>query len=88
MSRVTVYRFTGYNVNNDQGPTARRWATKEWIERNGCAIVEGSEVMAASNMVDAVGQTIGNYDPHSQLWDEEGNPSFQRSVPPPFDPNR
>ena len=86
MDKVKVYRFTKYSVIHDLEPPARRWATKEWIEHNGCAIVEGSEVEAPVSMVDSTGLTIGNYDPHSQMWDEDGNLTFQRQVPEPYKP--
>ena len=81
MDKIKVYRFTQYKVLQDLQPPLRRWAAKEWIERNICAIVDGSEVEAPARMVDPVGLTIGNYDPHSQMWDEEGNSTFQRQVP-------
>jgi len=33
VSKITVYRFTKYDITTDQYQQSRRWATREAIER-------------------------------------------------------
>lgn len=51
MNRVTVYYFTGYNIDTDKQTVSRRPATLDMIRRaNGEPLVETALVVDASEL--------------------------------------
>ena len=50
MSRVTVYRFTKFDITTDQHQRSRRWATREAIE-----LVHGHVLEDTATEIDSLG---------------------------------
>lgn len=62
---VTIYRFSVYDIQNDEQRLSRRWATKDAVERirSGVAHEEtAAEVDPA--LLDDNGMTKRDFDPH------------------------
>jgi hypothetical protein len=72
---VTVYRFTVYDITNDEQRTSRRWATREAIERVRGQVLEATATEVDPSVVGAeiAGMTERNFDPHKST-------GFQRAV--------
>ena len=75
MSKVTVYRFTVYDISADENTRSRRWATLAAIKRIGGAALEDTAVEVDSSAVgtEIPGMTERNFNPHPR-------PGFQRAV--------
>lgn len=75
MSKVTIYQFRLYDIQNDGMQKSRRWATREAIESVHGEALEGTatEVDAALVNTDIQGMTERCFDPHKRT-------GFQRVV--------
>ena len=75
MSKVKIYQFEGYDVNNDQMKKSRRLGTREAIEIIHCHVLEetATDVDESAVKSDIPGLTARDFIPHPR----EG---FQRSV--------
>jgi len=62
---VTVYRFSLYDIDNDQMRQSLRWATREAIERINAHIHEETAVEIPSSDLDGDQMTARSYNPHS-----------------------
>jgi hypothetical protein len=68
-----VYRFTIYNVKNDESIRSRRWATREAIEWAHGHALEETETEVDATVLDSNGMTESDFDPHALK-------GFQRQV--------
>jgi len=68
-----VYRFTVYDVTNDESRVSRRWATREAIEWARGHALEETETEVESSVLDSNGMTERGFDPHASK-------GFQRQV--------
>jgi hypothetical protein len=68
MSKVTVYRFTIYDVANDESRKSRRWATRAAIEwAHGHVLEETAiEVDASALGGEVAGMTERDFNPHKR----------------------
>jgi hypothetical protein len=66
VAKVTVYRFTKYDISVDNNTKSRRWATREAIERVGGEVLEdtATEVDPVFLGDEIDGMTERNFDPH------------------------
>lgn len=75
--RVTVYKFSIYDIGSDEMRASRRMATRDAIARVGGVAFEGSEleIDAAHVGQEIPGMTARDFGPHLLR-----GPGFQRSV--------
>ncbi|HJW42619.1 MAG TPA: hypothetical protein VJ476_15495 [Rhizomicrobium sp.] len=75
MSRVTIYRFSLYDIQADGMHRSRRWATREAIDSVHGEVLEetATEVDAAVVNTGIQGMTERGFDPHRRT-------GFQRVV--------
>lgn len=70
MSKVTIYQFEVYSVNNDAMIKSRRWGTREAIKKTCCGIelektaMEVDEKLVAS---DIPGLTARDFNPNPNV---------------------
>jgi hypothetical protein len=66
MSKVTIYRFSKYDIQNDGMQISRRWGTREAIERICGEVMEetATEVDASAVATGIEGLTVRGFDPH------------------------
>ncbi|MBL6612397.1 MAG: hypothetical protein ISS15_21085 [Alphaproteobacteria bacterium] len=64
MSRVTVYRWTKYDISNDERKVSRRYGTREAVARVGGEVIENSGIEIDQSAVGAEidGMTARNFD--------------------------
>jgi hypothetical protein len=65
VAKVKVYRFTIYEIVNDENRRSRRWATREAIKRVGGEVLEdtATEVDASVLGGEIEGMTVRNFNP-------------------------
>jgi hypothetical protein len=64
MATVKVYRYRRpYDLHTDSEPVADRMATREFIERFGLTLIEGTEAEVDASLVNAEGQTALGFIP-------------------------
>jgi hypothetical protein len=79
LTKITVYRFTVYDITTDERRRSLRWATREAIKRVGGDVLEDTATEVDDAAVEADGEpgmTVRGFDPH------RGAGGFQRSVKP------
>ena len=76
MAMIKVYKFVGYDFQNDVPVQSRRWATKEFIERGNYGIAEETAITVSESILDNFGLTPRDYNPNSVL----GDGGFQNRV--------
>jgi phosphopantetheinyl transferase (holo-ACP synthase) len=68
-----VYRFTIYDIKNDESVLSRRWATREAIAWAHGHAIEKTEIEVDASVLDGNGMTERDFDPHALK-------GFQRQV--------
>jgi hypothetical protein len=68
-----VYRFTIYDIANDESRLSRRWATRQAIEWAHGHALEETETEVDASVLDSNGMTARDFDPHALK-------GFQRQV--------
>ena len=68
-----VYRFTIYDINNDESIRSRRWATRQAIDWAHGHVLEETEIEVDPSVLDGNGMTARDFDPHALK-------GFQRQV--------
>lgn len=66
MSKVTVYRFALYNIDNDEMQTSQRWGTKAAIAKIGAVMHEGSATEIDASDVNPEGLTERGFNPNKR----------------------
>jgi len=68
MDKVTVYRFTKYDITTDQPQKSTRWATRKAIDRVNGTVLENTAVEVDASVVgsEIEGMTARGFDPHAQ----------------------
>lgn len=66
MSRVTVYRWSKYDISIDETRVSRRWGTREAIARHNGTVIETdcAEVDASQIGTDVEGMTARGFNPN------------------------
>jgi hypothetical protein len=66
VSKVTVYRFTKYDITSDGNIKSRRWTKCEAIERIGGDVLEDTATQVDESALgrEIDGMTERNFDPH------------------------
>lgn len=76
MSKVTIYRFSLYDINTDESRQSRRWATLEAIKRLHGEVHEetatevDASVLEPSNIIH--GLTARDFNPHPRTGFQTG----------------
>ena len=76
MSKITIYRFTIYDIGSDDNHLSHRWGTMEGIKRiGGQALADTATEVDASVLTSGIpGLSERDFDPHKRTGD------FQRTV--------
>jgi hypothetical protein len=77
VTKVNVYRFTVYDITNDEQRVSRRWATREAIKRVCGQVLEDTEVEVDPSVLgrEEDGMTERDFNPNPGT-------SFQQQVRP------
>lgn len=82
MSRVKVYRFTVYDIVNDENCRSRRWGTRAAIERIRGEVLEDTETEVDSSVLgrEIEDMTERHFDPHPRTGFQQQVTSGPRAV--------
>ena len=66
MAKVKVYRFTVYDITNDEQRRSRRWGTRQAIEHARGQVLEDTAIEVDESVLgrEIEGMTDRNFDPH------------------------
>lgn len=61
MEKVTVFRYSTYDIKAGVEKASTRMATKKWIEHAKLKVVEGTEREIEADLINSNGQTKENF---------------------------